>query len=367
MTIKKGPLDGVRALEFAGIGPGPFAGTFLSDLGADVLRIERPGALDPAITQFDARGRETVVLDLKTQSGHAAALDLAAKADVLFEGNRPGVMERLGLGPDDLLPQNPALVYGRMTGWGQTGPYAHLAGHDLNYLALTGALHAIGSSERPVPPLNLVADYGGGAMFLIAGLLAALLHARATGEGQVVDVAMTDCTAYLTSIAYSMMADGSWTDRRGANLLDGGAPFYDAYQCADGQWISIAAIEPQFYARLIEQTGCQELRGDQMDRTAWPRRKAALQAIFAKRTRAEWCSVMENADLCFAPILSLSEAPVHPHNVARGTFIDIGGATLPAPAPRFSVTPASVRWPPQPINRAISNAVATWGERELFV
>lgn len=362
MTRPSGPLAGVKVLEFAGLGPGPFAGTFLSDLGADIVRIERKGAADPQRTRFDARGRRAIELDLKQPADIATALGLAERAEMVFEGNRPGVMERLDLGPDIMLARNPALVYGRMTGWGQSGPYALTAGHDINYLALTGALHAIGTADKPVPPLNLAADYGGGAMFLVAGLLAALIHARATGEGQVVDVGMTDCASYLMSLFYGMKAAGDWKDQRASNLLDGGAHFYDTYRCADGRWISIGSIEPQFYQLLIEKTGLTEqLTGGQMDKATWPARKAALGAAFATKTRDEWCAIMEGTDICFAPVLSLDEAPSHPHNVARGTFAEVAGVTLPAPAPRFSGTPSAVQWPPAPIARDPAPALARWG------
>ncbi|WP_156681253.1 CaiB/BaiF CoA transferase family protein [Sphingomonas profundi] len=357
-----GPLSGVKVLEFAALGPGPFAGTFLSDLGADVLRVERPGAPDPKPERFDARGRKTIELDLKRPEAVAECLRLAEHAELLFEGNRPGVMERLGLGPEVVLARNPRLVYGRMTGWGQYGPYAHAAGHDINYLALTGALHAIGTAEKPIAPLNLAADYGGGAMFLVSGMLAALLHARSTGEGQVVDVGMTDCAAYLVSLFYGMLAGGTWEDRREANLLDGAAPFYDTYRCADGRWIAIGSIEPQFYAMLLDMTGTKDrLAGAQMDKAEWPVRKQILRDVFAGRTRDEWCAIMEHSDVCFAPVLSLKEAPGHPHNVARGTFTQVAGATMPVPAPRFSATPGAVQWAPAPIERDKVTALAAWG------
>ncbi|WP_157219357.1 CaiB/BaiF CoA transferase family protein [Flavisphingomonas formosensis] len=362
MNERSGPLTGVKVLEFAGLGPGPFAGTFFADLGAQVLRIERPGAPDAAATRSDARGRRAIELDLKDPADVATALALSEKADLLFEGNRPGVMERLGLGPETVLAHNSALVYGRMTGWGQSGPYAHTAGHDINYLALTGALHAIGPEERPIPPLNLAADYGGGAMFLVAGLLAALVHARTTGQGQVVDVGMTDCASYLMSLFYGMRAAGDWADARSANLLDGGAPFYDTYRCADGRFVAIGSIEPQFYALLLKATGTEDqLAGVQMDKTRWPERKEILRAAFARKTRDEWCAIMEGTDICFAPVLSLDEAPKHPHNVARGTFVDVGGVTLPAPAPRFSATPSTAPAAPRPIERDRGDALAAWG------
>jgi alpha-methylacyl-CoA racemase len=360
--MASGPLRGVKILEFAGLGPGPFAGTMLSDMGADVLRIERKGTQDPPAHRVDARGRRTVVVDLKQPKSIDMCLKLCETADVLFEGNRPGVMERLGLGPDVALARNPKLVYGRMTGWGQYGPYAATAGHDINYLSLTGALHAIGTEDKPVPPLNLAADYGGGAMFLIAGILAALLHARETGEGQVIDAGMTDSGAYLMSLFYGMYAAGTWEDRRRANLLDGAAPFYDTYRCADGKWISIGSIEPQFYALLLEKTGAADrLPQPQMDRASWPQMQQALREIFLTRTRDEWCQVMEHSDVCFAPVLSLGEALVHPHNLARETFVEVGGVTQPAPAPRFSATPSAIQWPPAPIGRDAASTLADWG------
>lgn len=362
MTTAKGPLSGVKILEFAGIGPGPFAGTMFSDMGADVLRIERPGTPDPAPHQPDTRGRRTIRLDLKQPEAVALCLRLMEKAEVLFEGNRPGVMERLGLGPDAALARNPKLVYGRMTGWGQFGPLAKSAGHDINYLSLTGALHAIGTREKPTPPLNLVADYGGGAMFLIVGILAALLHARATGEGQVVDAGMTDGASYLMSFFYGMYAAGQWEDKRESNLLDGGVPFYGTYQCADGKWISIGPLEPQFYALLLEKTGTTErMAGDQMDESKWPERRAILREVFASRTRDEWCDIMENTDVCFAPVLSLAEAPTHPHNVARQTFVEVDGVVQPAPAPRFSATPGAIQWGPAPIGQNVGATLADWG------
>ncbi|MET0375254.1 MAG: CaiB/BaiF CoA-transferase family protein [Rhizorhabdus sp.] len=359
--IASGPLSGVKVLEFAGLGPGPFAGTFLSDLGADVLRVERKGAADPNPERFDARGRKTIELDLKQPEAVVECLRLAESAELLFEGNRPGVMERLGLGPDMLLARNPRLVYGRMTGWGQFGPYAHAAGHDINYLALTGALHAIGTAEKPIAPLNLAADYGGGAMFLVSGMLAALLHARTTGEGQVVDVGMTDCASYLMSLFYGMLAGGAWEDRREANLLDGAAPFYDTYRCKDGKWVSIGSIEPQFYAMLLEMIGVRDrFGGAQMDKASWPARKQIMRDAFATKTRDEWCAIMEGSDVCFAPVLSMSEAPHHPHNVARGTFTQVAGVSVPAPAPRFSATPGAVQWAPAPIERDKAAALASW-------
>ena len=357
-----GPLKGVKVLEFAGIGPGPFAGMMLSDMGADVLRIERKGAPNPPANRLDARGRRTIALDLKQPHAVNACLKLCEKAEIVFEGNRPGVMERLGLGPDAMLARNPRLVYGRMTGWGQHGPYAPMAGHDINYLSLTGALHAIGTEEKPVPPLNLAADYGGGAMFLITGLLAGIIHARATGQGQVVDAGMTDGASYLMTLFYGMHAAGTWEDRRRANIIDGGAPFYDTYRCADGNWISIGSMEPQFYALLLEKTGVGErLTQPQMDRESWPDMQQVLRDIFATRTRQQWCDLLENTDVCFAPVLSLTEAPKHPHNVARETFVEVSGVVQPAPAPRFSATPGAIQWPPAPIGEDVRGTLGQWG------
>ncbi len=357
-----GPLTGVKVIEFAGIGPGPFAGMMLSDMGATVLRIERPGTSDPTPDRLDARGRQTLALDLKQPGAVALCLDLCASAEIVFEGHRPGVMERLGLGPDAMHARNPKLVYGRMTGWGQHGPNSQAAGHDINYLSVTGALHAIGIEEKPIPPLNLAADYGGGAMFLIAGLLAGLIHARASGQGQVVDAAMTDGAAYLMTLFYGMLGGNRWVDIRAANTLDGGAHFYDTYECSDGKWISVGSIEPQFYALLLEKTGAGDrLTKLQMDRGAWPEAKRALREIFATKSRDEWSALLENTDVCFAPVLSLNEAPHHPHNVARGTFVELAGVMAPAPAPRFSATPSHIQSPPAPIGKAWRETLTGWG------
>ncbi|MBB4641430.1 CaiB/BaiF CoA transferase family protein [Rhizorhapis suberifaciens] len=361
MTNATGPLAGVKVVEFGGLGPGPFAGTMLSDMGADILRIDRKGAGDPPATRIDARGRLTIALDLKSPADIAKCLEICESAEIVFEGFRPGVMERLGLGPDVMLARNGALVYGRMTGWGQTGPYAPMAGHDINYLAITGALHAIGTADKPVPPLNLVADYGGGGMLLVAGLLAALIQARASGKGQVVDTAICDGSTYLMSLFYGMLEAGTWTDKRSSNLLDGAAHFYDTYRCADGEWISIGSIEPQFYALLLEKTGAEDLAAsDQMDQAKWPEMKARLKAIFLTRTRQEWCKIMEYTDICFAPVLSMTEAPDHPHNVARGMFVTVDGVRQPTPAPRFSATPSAIRWAPAPVREDIDEAVSEW-------
>ena len=340
--MKDRPLAGIRIVEFAAIGPGPFCGMLLSDLGADVVRIDRPGAAQLAVGPITGRGRRSVALDLKTDKGRETALALLGKAEACFEGYRPGVMERMGLGPDVALARNPALVYGRMTGWGQHGPLAEAAGHDLNYIALTGALGAMGRpGEPPAPPLNLVGDYGGGAMFLAFGLLAGIIRARASGEGQVIDAAMTDGAALLTAMFHDMMGMGMWQDRRGVNLLDGGAPFYGVYECADGGYVAIGALEPQFYAELLERTG---LAGDpvfaeQMDPGKWPAMRERLAEVFRGRTREEWCAAMEGSEACFAPVLSLTEAPEHPHNIARGTFIKHQGMVQPGTAPRFRGAP----------------------------
>jgi alpha-methylacyl-CoA racemase len=361
MTEMDGPLAGLKVLEFAGIGPEPFAGMMLSDMGADVLRVLRPGAADPGPEQVDARGRLAIALDLKQPAAVAACLELADTAEIVFEGNRPGVMERLGLGPEDLLTRNPRLVYGRMTGWGQHGPKARAAGHDINYLALTGALHAIGTEEKPMPPLNLVADYAGGALFLVSGVLAALLHARVTGQGQVVDAAMVDGASYLMSLFYGMLAAGDWQDRRCSNLLDGGAPFYDTYRCADGKWISIGALEPQFYALLLAKTGtANELHEAQMQQTSWPKMRQQFREVFEKKTQAEWCAILDDSDVCFAPVLSLAESPWHPHNLARQAFVNCGGVVQPAPAPRFSMTPTSIQSAPAPIETDTAAAIKAW-------
>jgi alpha-methylacyl-CoA racemase len=366
--MASGPLAGVKVLEFAGIGPGPFVGMMLSDMGANVLRIERQGTPDPAPERLDARGRLAIELDLKLSHSIDVCLGLCEYAEIVFEGNRPGVMERLGLGPDAMLARNPRIVYGRMTGWGQSGPYAPYAGHDINYLSLSGALHAIGTEEKPVPPLNLVADYGGGAMFLLAGLLAGIIHSRASGKGQVIDAAMTDGAACLMTYYYGRYAAGGWMDGRRANLLDGGAPFYDTYRCADGKWISIGPLEPGFYALLLDRLGLAErLVQPQMEQACWRDMHSTLREVFATRTRQEWCELLEHTDACFAPVLSLAEAPQHPHNRARTTFVDVAGVIQPAPAPRFSETPSRIQWPPAPIVRNPRKALKDWGIGEEAV
>ncbi len=358
----QGPLSGLKVLEFAGIGPGPFCGMLLSDLGADVVRIDRKGPGRASPTDVTARGRRSVALDLKSPAAVEACLTLMEAADGLIEGFRPGVMERLGLGPDIALARNPKLVFGRMTGWGQTGPYANAAGHDMNYIAISGALHAIGTSDKPVPPLNLVGDFGGGALYLAFGLLAGVLHARATGQGQVIDCAMSDGAASLMAMFYGFKGAGMWQETRRSNLLDGGAHFYDTYQCADGGWISIGSIEPQFYALLLEKTGLTDPAFKaQMDREQWPSLRERLAKVIAQKTRDEWCVIMDASDVCFAPVLDLDEAPKHAHNLARQTFVTIAGVTQPAPAPRFSATPGAIAGPPPAIGAHNREALADWG------
>ncbi len=346
-----GPLTGLKVVEMAGLGPAPFAGMILADLGAEVIVVDRLTSVTPSPeqvrTQIARRGKKSICLDLKNPEAVQAVLKLIEQADVLLEGFRPGVMERIGLGPDVCLARRPSLVYGRMTGWGQTGPMAQAAGHDINYIALTGALHAIGTPDKPVAPLNLVGDFGGGGMLLVVGVLSGVFHARLSGKGQVVDAAMTDGSALLMGMMYGFKAAGRWTNDRETNLLDGGAHFYGTYQCADGKWVAIGSIEPQFYALLAEKTGIElDPPARQLDRTTWPSMKEKLAAVFKTRTRQQWCELMEGTDVCFAPVLDLDEAPCHPHNVARETFIERVGVTQPAPAPRFSQTPPEVRRDP---------------------
>jgi len=341
-----GALSGITIVELAGIGPGPFAAMMLADHGARVVRVERASSRstvgDAGNRDILNRNREVIAADLKSPDVIAQVRDLIREADGLIEGFRPGVMERLGLGPDVLLADNPALVYGRMTGWGQTGPYAPLAGHDINYIALSGALHSYGrAGEKPTPPVNAVGDFGGGGMMMAFGMLAGILSARSTGKGQVIDCAMTDGAAVLSAMTYTFLANGQWRDERGVNLLDTGAHFYDTYECADGKYISLGSIEPQFYALLREKAGLTDPAFDaQMDPRQWVSLKDKLTALFFTKTRDEWCAIMEYTDICFAPVLSLTEAPEHPHNKQRGTFVEVAGMLQPAPAPRFSETPA---------------------------
>ncbi|MBO9559752.1 MAG: CoA transferase [Caulobacter sp.] len=360
--MAQGPLSGLKVLEFAGIGPGPFCGMLLSDLGADVVRIDRKGSGRSSPADVTARGRRSVALDLKSPAAVETCLKLMESADGVIEGFRPGVMERLGLGPDVALARNPKLVYGRMTGWGQTGPYAKAAGHDMNYIAITGALAAIGTQDKPVPPLNLVGDFGGGALYLAFGLLAGVIHARATGQGQVIDCAMSDGAASLMAMFYGFKAGGMWGEGRRSNLLDGGAHFYDTYQCSCGRWISIGSIEPQFYLLLLEKTGITDPQFQhQMSRDEWPQLRDKLAAVIATKTRDEWCALMDATDVCFAPVLTMDEAPAHPHNAARQTFVEVAGVTQPAPAPRFSATPGAIQGPPPMIGADNDTALSDWG------
>jgi alpha-methylacyl-CoA racemase len=363
-----GPLDGIRIIEVAGIGPGPFAGMMLADMGAEVLRIDRAQIVeggDPAKPSLDflARGRRSVGVDLKRPEGVETVLALVEKADGLIEGFRPGVMERLGLGPDVCLARNPRLVYGRMTGWGQEGPLARVAGHDINYIALAGALGSIGRrGEAPLPPLNLVGDFGGGGMYLAFGVVCALVERSRSGKGQVVDAAMVDGAASLMTIIHGAHQSGWWKDERGHNMLDTGAHFYEVYETSDGKFVSIGSIEPQFYRELLEKIGLagEKLPG-QMDRSQWPVFKERLAAIFKTKTRAQWCELMEGSDVCFAPVLSLSEAKDHPHMQARETFVTVAGARQPGPAPRFSRSKAEIRRPPPHAGQHTDEALRDWG------
>jgi alpha-methylacyl-CoA racemase len=331
-------------------------------MGADVLRIDRKDGDRGEKTHVTRRGRKSVALDLKRPEARDACLRLMNTADAIYEGFRPGVMERLGLGPEIALARNPKLVYGRMTGWGQEGPLSQAAGHDINYIAITGALHAIGTAERPVPPLNLVGDFGGGAMYLAVGLLAALLHARATGEGQVVDAAMSDGAASLMAAFYGHMAGGRWTDTRAANGVDGGAPYYGVYECKDGRWVALGSIEPQFFAILMEKLGIEDFpRERQRDPSYWPELRARLDAIFVTKTQSEWIALMEGSDACFTGVLSLSDAPAHPHHVARETFVTVDGVLQPAPAPRFSRTPGRIQELDPRIGAHNETGLMSWG------
>ncbi|MCX4501907.1 CaiB/BaiF CoA transferase family protein [Streptomyces anulatus] len=359
-----GPLTGVRVVELAGIGPGPFAAMLLADLGADVVRVDRPGGaglgIDPA-SDLTNRNKRSVLLDLKSDEGPARVLDLVERADILIEGYRPGVAERLGVGPEVCLARNPKLVYGRMTGWGQDGPLAERAGHDIAYLALTGTLSMIGKpDEPPVVPANLVGDYAGGSLYLVVGVLAALQHARAHGEGQVVDAAIVDGAAHLATMIHGMLAAGSWQDRRGTNLLDGGCPFYGTYATSDGGHMAVGPLEGQFYAEFIGLLGIADAFPDRWDLARWDELRAAVTERFLTRTRAEWTEVFDGTDACVAPVLSLAEAPHHPHLAARSTFVEHSGLTQPAPAPRFSATPVSVRSGPARPGGDTAAVAADW-------
>ncbi|WP_233849923.1 CaiB/BaiF CoA transferase family protein [Paraburkholderia sp. HD33-4] len=365
-----GVLDGIRVLEFEAIGPAPFAAMLLADMGADVLRIDRPVAPDdlgPKRTgkhvDVTGRGRRSVTLDLKRPEAVDAALELMAHADVIIEGFRPGTMERLGLGPDVAFARNPKLVYGRMTGWGQTGPLAQRAGHDLNYISLAGVLSGIGrAGEAPVPPLNLVGDYGGGGMLLALGVTAALCHAQRSGTGQVVDAAMIDGAAQLASIVWGQLACGHWRETRASNLLDGGTPWYDSYETSDGQYMAVGAVEARFYAQLLDKLGLAHSElPPQHDRAGWPVLRERFAAVFLTRTRDEWCEVFEGSDACVAPVLSFSEAPSHPHHVTRGSFVEANGFVQPAPAPRFSATPSAIGKPAPARGERGQSALRDWG------
>ena len=363
-----GVLSGYRIIELAGIGPGPMCAMLLSDMGADLARIDRTADAGLGInaeTRFNFlnRGRRSIALDLKQPEAIAALLKMVEKADALIEGFRPGVTERLGLGPDVCLERNPRLVYGRMTGWGQEGPLAHAAGHDINYIALSGALGSIGRrNEGPVPPLNLIGDFGGGALYLALGVVAGLLEAQKSGKGQVVDAAMVDGAASLMTAIYGLRASGIWSENRGDNILDTGAHYYDVYETKDGQYVSIGSIEPKFYDELLTLSGLKnEELPRQNDRAKWPAMKERVRALFKTKTRDQWCKIMEGSDVCFAPVLSMDEAPEHPHNRHRRTFVEAGGVRQPGPAPRFSRTPSAIQRPPARPGEHTEEALRDWG------
>lgn len=367
-----GPLQGYKVVEMVGLGPAPFCAMMLADMGAEVIRVDRlatGSGQDDACFDVTARGRRSLGIDLKKPGAAQIVLQLIDKADILIEGFRPGVMERLGLGPDVCQARNPKLVYGRMTGWGQHGPLANAAGHDINYVALSGALHAIGRpDEPPVVPLNYIGDFGGGAMMLAFGVVCAVLEARRSGRGQVVDAAMTDGAALLSAMMYGMKAAGNWSNERGENLLDGGAHFYGTYACSDGKYIAIGAIEPQFYAQLMALCGIDDaIFQAQRDVHRWPILKYRLADVFRTKTRAQWCALMEGTDACFAPVLDWDEAPQHPHNQARGTFIDVGGVTQPAPAPRFSRSTPGMPIAPVAPGTHSAAILADWGIAETAI
>jgi alpha-methylacyl-CoA racemase len=357
-----GPLEGLKIIEISGIGPGPFGAMMLADMGAEVLRVERPGGgWENAKFDLLSRGRRCITVDLKNPAGVETVLRLIDSADGLLEGFRPGVMERLGLGPDVCMARNPRLVYGRMTGWGQDGPLAKAAGHDINYIALAGALHPMGRrGAPPTVPLNLVGDFGGGGLMLAYGMVCALLERERSGRGQVVDAAMVDGAAALMTIFHATVQTGFWTEERGTNLLDSGSHFYDAYETSDGKWISIGSFEPQFYALLLEKLGLSAEDHPQMDQERWPELKEKVAALFKLRTRDEWCAELEGTDVCFAPVLSIGEAREHPHNRARGTFVEIDGVGQPRPAPRFSRTDSSIQRPPARGGEHTDEVLADW-------
>ncbi|PHS28286.1 MAG: carnitine dehydratase [Robiginitomaculum sp.] len=363
-TNPSGPLCGVKILEFAGLGPVPFCGMLLADLGADIVRIDRPGTPDGGPADITSRGRRSITLDLKSAEGQKTAMALAARADILLEGFRPGVMEKLNLGPDALLAANPALVYGRMTGWGQDGPLAQAAGHDLNYVAITGALAAMGAADQPpAPPLNLVGDYGGGSLYLAFGVMAALHHAQKTGQGQVVDCAIVDGVISMMAPIHWLRQSGMWNEKkRQANILDGGAFYYGSYACSDGNFFTIGAIEPQFYALLRDKLG---LKGEEwdnpFDQACWPDLRKKLAAIFAKETRSHWQDLLEGTDVCAGAVMDMVEAADHPHNKARQNLIDVDGILQPAPAPRFSKTPGAIAGPPPAPGADTDVVLKDWG------
>lgn len=369
-----GPLTGLRIIEITGIGPGPLCGMLLADMGAEVLRIDRPieqHGESPISGRHDllARGRRSVAVDLKRPQGVETLLRLVERADALFEGFRPGVMERLGVGPEVCLGRNPALVYGRMTGWGQTGPLAKTVGHDINYIALAGALEPIGrAGGPPVPPLNLVGDFGGGGVFLALGIVSGILEARESGRGQVVDAAMVDGSSVLMTLFHAMRNVGTWSGPRGTNFLDSGAPFYDAYETADGKYIAVGAIEPQFYADLLERVGLDSAElPPQMASASWPVIKEQFRTVFKTKTRDEWCDLLEGTDACFAPVLALDEVYEHPHHRARASFIEVDGIRQPAPAPRFDRTPSTVARPPPIAGEHTDEALSDWGFDEAEI
>jgi alpha-methylacyl-CoA racemase len=358
-----GPLTGIRVVEMAGIGPGPFTAMMLSDLGAEVIRVDR---LSHKGTGHRAnvlnRGRKSIAVDLKNPRGVETTLRLIEQADVVLEGFRPGVMERLGLGPEECLSVNPRLIFGRMTGWGQTGPLSQAAGHDINYISIAGALGAMGYADRPpAPPLNLVGDFGGGAMYLLTGILAALVERATSGQGQIIDAAMTDGTASLLSPFFGLMAMNMWTTDRFSNRLDGGAFYYGSYECSDGKYISIGSLEPQFYALLLEKAEITDPEfQEQLDEAAWPAKREKLNQLFKTRTRQQWCDIMEGTDVCFAPVLDLKEAPTHPHNIDRKTFVELEGVVQPAPAPRFSRTQGEIQGPAAMAGEHTREVLSAW-------
>ena len=365
----KGPLSGLRLLEFAGIGPVPFCGMLFADLGADVLRIDRAGGREYDRYSVETRGRRSVILNLNDPGQKAIALSLIARAEALIEGFRPGVMERLGLGPDEALAQNSKLVYGRMTGWGQTGPLAKAPGHDINYVALSGALHALGTREKPAVPLNLIGDFGGGALYLAFGIMAALRNVSTGGDGQVIDCAMSEGVISTMGMLYGKHAAGLWQDERESNIIDGAAHFYNNYECADGKWIAIGSIETPFYDALLEALGLTDdpAFAEQMNEELWPELIRRLRLIFKTRTRDEWCRRFEGTEVCYAPVLSLTEAPDHAHNRARGSFIEIDGVVQPVPLPRFSRTQAAVQGPPEQAGASGHEALRDWGIGEAEI